>query len=204
MKSSDTPPVVEQLITRSNRLGADRRNTNYGGGNTSAKAMAVDPASGDEVEVMWVKGSGGDLGTLRADGLAALRVDRLRALRSVYRGEEHEDEMQSFLDHCGFGARGAAPSIDTAMHGLLEPAHVDHLHPDAVIALAAAVDGEALTKQCFGDEVGWVPWRRPGFELGLSIAEMARDHPNLKGVVLGGHGLTTWGETSDAMRGDDA
>ena len=157
----------------------------------------MDPVSGDEVEVMWVKGSGGDLGTLGAEQLAALRVDRLRALRSVYRGEQHEDEMQSFLDYCGFGPPGAAPSIDTAMHGLLEPQHVDHLHPDAVIALAAAADGEALTKQCFGDEVGWVPWRRPGFELGLNIAEMARDQPSLKGVVLGGHGLTTWGETSE-------
>ncbi len=191
------PSAVAQLIGRSNRLGADRRNTNYAGGNTSAKATAIDPASGDEVEVMWVKGSGGDLGTLGVPQLAALRVDRLRALRSVYRGEQHEDEMQSLLDYCGFGPPGAAPSIDTAMHGLLGASHVDHLHPDAVIALAAAADGEALTKQCFGDEIGWVPWRRPGFELGLNIAEMARDQPSLRGVVLGGHGLTTWGETSE-------
>ena len=186
-----------QLIARSNRLGADPRNTNYGGGNTSAKGPFDDPATGEKVDVMWVKGSGGDLGTLTPDGLSMLRLDRLRALRSVYRGPEHEDEMHQLLDFCGLGPIGSAPSIDTSMHALLEPAHVDHLHPDSVIALAAAADGEELTKRCFGDEVAWVPWRRPGFELALEISALHEREPHLKGVVLGGHGLTTWGETSD-------
>ena len=191
---------VDELLARSHALGADPTVTNYGGGNTSAKGAAVDPATGDGVEVMWVKGSGGDLGTLTADGLAALRVDRLRGLKRVYRGVEHEDEMVDLLAYCVFGAPGAAPSIDTAMHGLLPCAHVDHLHPDAVIALAAAADGERLTKECFGDGIGWVPWRRPGFELGMQIESMHRDTPGLRGVVLGGHGLTTWADTSDACR----
>lgn len=185
--------AVADLLARSHALGADPTVTNYGGGNTSAKASAVDPATGEPVEVMWVKGSGGDLGTLQAEGLAALRVDRLRGLKRVYRGVEHEDEMAGLLAHCALGAMGAAPSIDTAMHGLLPSPHVDHLHPDAVIALATAADGERLTKECFGDEIGWLPWRRPGFELGLSVEALHAEHT---GVVLGGHGLTTWGATS--------
>jgi rhamnulose-1-phosphate aldolase/alcohol dehydrogenase len=196
MTGTSQAPVVAELIRRSNRLGSDRRNTNYGGGNTSAKAVVEDPVSGDDVELMWVKGSGGDLATLSADGLSALVVERLRGLKEMYRGEEQEDELHELLDLCRFGQGGASPSIDTSMHGLLRAAHVDHLHPDAVIALAAAADGEELTKQCFGEEVAWVPWRRPGFELALRIERIHDSRPGLKGVVLGGHGLTTWGRTS--------
>jgi rhamnulose-1-phosphate aldolase/alcohol dehydrogenase len=202
MTGTSQDPVVTELIRRSNHLGSDRRNTNYGGGNTSAKAVLEDPVSGDDVELMWVKGSGGDLGTLSADGLSALVVERLRGLKEVYRGEEQEDEMHELLDFCRFGRGGAAPSIDTSMHGLLRAAHVDHLHPDAVIALAAAADGEELTKQCFGEEVAWVPWRRPGFELALRIERIHDSRPGLKGVVLGGHGLTTWGRTSQECEGN--
>ena len=196
MTGTSQAPVVAELLRRSNRLGADRRNTNYGGGNTSAKAVVEDPGSGDDVELMWVKGSGGDLATLSADGLSALVVERLRGLKEMYRGEEQEDELHELLDLCRFGQGGASPSIDTSMHGLLRAPHVDHLHPDAVIALAAAADGEELTKQCFGEEVAWVPWRRPGFELALRIERIHDSRPGLKGVVLGGHGLTTWGRTS--------
>ncbi len=191
------PPEVTALLARSNRLGSDPRNTNYAGGNASVKAEADDPATGQPVPLLWVKGSGGDLGTLTADGLAVLRLDRLRALAGVYRGPEHEDEMVAAFDFCLHGKGGAAPSIDTAMHGLVEAAHVDHLHPDAGIALAAAADGEALTRACFGDRVAWVPWRRPGFQLGLDIAEVRRASPGAIGVILGGHGITAWGATSD-------
>ncbi|MGH3668429.1 MAG: class II aldolase/adducin family protein, partial [Acidimicrobiia bacterium] len=198
MSAGEQSSVVDELIARSNRLGADRRNTNYGGGNTSAKGQLTDPASGDEVEVMWVKGSGGDLGTLTADGLSVLRLDGIRRLGDVYRGEEHEDEMHQRLDFCIFGPPGAAPSIDTSMHGLLEVTHVDHLHPDSVIALAASADGEELTKRCYGDEVGWVPWRRPGFQLALDMEDLRTQRPDLKGVVMGGHGLTAWGDSSEA------
>src|SRR5919107_2125533 len=183
-------PEVAALIARSNRLGADPRNTNYAGGNTSAKGSQTDPVTGGPVELVWVKGSGGDLGTLTETGLAVLRLDRLRALVDGYPGVEREDEMVAAFDHCLFGRGGAAPSIDTAMHGLVEAAHVDHLHPDAGIALAAAADGEALTKEVFGDRVLWVPWRRPGFQLGLDIATIARENPRAIGVVLGGHGIT--------------
>ena len=193
-------PEVEALIGRSHALGSDPRVTNYGGGNTSCKVTVADPVTGEPTEVFYVKGSGGDLGTLRPDGLATLRLDRVRALRGVYRGVDHEDEMVAAFDHCRWGTGGAAPSIDTAMHALVDARHVDHLHPDAVIALAAASDGEALTKECFGREVAWVPWRRPGFELGLQIASLAADNPGLRGVVLGGHGLTTWADTSDACQ----
>ena len=197
MSEQRVPGVVEELIARSNRLGSDRRNTNYGGGNTSAKGRMTDPASGADIEVMWVKGSGGDLGTLQASGLSTLRLDRVRSLKDVYPGVDHEDEMHDLLDYCLFGPGGAAPSIDTSMHGLIEAAHVDHLHPDSVIAIAAAADGEALTKRCFGDELAWVPWRRPGFELALEIGALRRQNPRVRGVVMGGHGLTTWGETSE-------
>jgi rhamnulose-1-phosphate aldolase/alcohol dehydrogenase len=191
------PPEVAALVGRSNRLGSEPRNTNYAGGNTSAKASVTDPVTGEPTDLMWVKGSGGDLGTLTADGLAVLRLDRLRALPGVYRGVEHEDEMQGALDFCLHGKGGAAPSIDTAMHGLLDAPHVDHLHPDAGIAFAAAADGEALTRDCFGDRVRWVRWRRPGFQLGLDIAAVARDNPGAIGVILGGHGITAWGSTSE-------
>ena len=190
-------PVVAQLIARSNALGADPRNTNYAGGNTSAAGSATDPVTGEPVDLLWVKGSGGDLGTLTEDGLAVLRLDRLRALAGVYPGEQREDEMVAAFDHCLFGKGGAAPSIDTAMHALVRAAHVDHLHPDSGIALATAADGERLTRECFGDRVLWVPWRRPGFQLGLDIARIAEENPNAIGAILGGHGITTWGPTSE-------
>ncbi|MEW1589215.1 bifunctional rhamnulose-1-phosphate aldolase/short-chain dehydrogenase, partial [Micromonospora vinacea] len=188
---------VQALIARSNRLGADPTTTNYAGGNTSAKGAATDPVTGGPVELLWVKGSGGDLGTLTPSGLAALRLDRLRALVDVYPGIEREDEMVAAFDYCLHGRGGAAPSIDTAMHGLVDAAHVDHLHPDAGIAIAAAADGPELTKEIFGDRVLWVPWRRPGFQLGLDIAAVARANPQAIGVILGGHGVTAWGATSE-------
>lgn len=189
--------TVDELLARSNRLGADPRNTNYAGGNTSAKGTAVDPVTGSRVDVMWVKGSGGDLGTLTEKGLSGLVLDRLRSLVDVYPGVAREDEMVAAFDHCLFGKGGAAPSIDTAMHGLVDAAHVDHLHPDAGIAFATATDGPALTKECFGDRVLWVPWRRPGFQLGLDIAAVREAYPRAIGVILGGHGITAWGATSE-------
>jgi rhamnulose-1-phosphate aldolase/alcohol dehydrogenase len=188
--------TIDDLIARSNRLGSDARNTNYAGGNTSAKGTETDPVTGEDVELLWVKGSGGDLGTLKAAGLAALRLDRVRALKDVYPGVEREDEMVAAFDYCLHGKGGAAPSIDTAMHGLVEAAHVDHLHPDSGIALATAADGEELTRKCFGDRVVWVPWRRPGFQLGLDIAAIAEQNPQAIGCILGGHGITAWGSTS--------
>ena len=188
--------TIEELLGRSNRLGSNPKFTNYAGGNTSAKGAAQDPSTGKDVEVLYVKGSGGDLGTLKEAGLAGLYLDRMRALVDVYRGVEYEDEMVALFDYCTFGRGGAAPSIDTAMHGLVDIAHVDHLHPDSIIALATAADGPALTKECFGDEILWVDWRRPGFQLGLDIAKMAKENPAAKGVILGGHGLTTWAQTS--------
>ncbi len=187
---------VQDLIARSNRLGADPRNTNYAGGNTSAKGTASDPVSQQPVELVWVKGSGGDLGTLTEKGLAVLRLDRLRDLVEVYPGVVREDEMVAAFDYCLFGKGGAAPSIDTAMHALVDSAHVDHLHPDSGIALATASDGEKLTAECFGDRVVWVPWRRPGFQLGLDIAAIKAENPQAIGVILGGHGVTAWGDTS--------
>ncbi|NEY30675.1 bifunctional aldolase/short-chain dehydrogenase [Streptomyces sp. PRKS01-65] len=190
-------PEADALLARSHRLGADPRNTNYAGGNASAKGTATDPVTGGDVELMWVKGSGGDLGTLTEAGLAVLRLDRLRALKDVYPGVEREDEMVAAFDYCLHGKSGAAPSIDTAMHGLVEAAHVDHLHPDSGIALACAADGEKLTAECFGDTVVWVPWRRPGFQLGLDIAAVREANPRAIGCVLGGHGITAWGDTSE-------
>ncbi|MEU9548876.1 bifunctional aldolase/short-chain dehydrogenase [Streptomyces werraensis] len=188
---------VDALLGRSHRLGSDPRNTNYAGGNASAKGRDVDPVTGGDVELMWVKGSGGDLGTLTEDGLAVLRLDRLRALVDVYPGVEREDETVAAFDYCLHGKGGAAPSIDTAMHGLVDAAHVDHLHPDSGIALACAADGEKLTAECFGDTVVWVPWRRPGFQLGLDIAAVKAANPRAVGCVLGGHGITAWGDTSE-------
>src|SRR5690242_6368341 len=193
-----TNPAVRELLERSNRLGADPRNTNYAGGNTSAKGSETDPVTGEPVELVWVKGSGGDLGTLTAGGLAVLRLDRMRALVGVYPGIEREDEMVAAFAYCLHGKGGAAPSIDTAMHGLVDAAHVDHLHPDSGIAIATAADGEALTKEIFGDQVVWVPWRRPGFQLGLDIAEIKAQNPQAVGCILGGHGITAWGDTSAA------
>jgi rhamnulose-1-phosphate aldolase/alcohol dehydrogenase len=192
-----TNPVVSDLLGRSNRLGADPRNTNYAGGNTSAKGSETDPVTGQPVDLLWVKGSGGDLGTLTEPGLAVLRLDRLRSLVDVYPGVEREDEMVAAFEFCLHGRGGAAPSIDTAMHGLVRTPHVDHLHPDSGIALATAADGEELTRECFGDRVVWVPWRRPGFQLGLDIAEIAEKNPQAIGCILGGHGITAWGETSE-------
>ncbi|GIG86921.1 short-chain dehydrogenase [Plantactinospora endophytica] len=196
MGNASTNPEVAALLGRGHRLGADRRNTNYGGGNTSAKATGTDPVTGGPTELLWVKGSGGDIGTLTEAGLAVLRLDRLRALVDVYPGVDREDEMVGAFDYCLHGRGGAAPSIDTAMHGLVDAAHVDHLHPDAGIALATAADGPELTRRCFGDRVLWVPWRRPGFQLGLDIAAIARDNPQAIGVILGGHGITAWGASS--------
>ena len=189
--------VAADLIARSNRLGSDPKNTNYAGGNTSAKDTAADPVTGEDVELLWVKGSGGDLGTLTEKGLAVLRLDRVQALKNVYRGVEHEDEMVAAFDYCLHGKGGAAPSIDTAMHGLVDAAHVDHLHPDSGIAVATAADGEELTARIFGDKVVWVPWRRPGFQLGLDIAAIKEANPGAVGTILGGHGITAWGDTSD-------
>ena len=187
---------MKELIERSRRLGADPRNTNYAGGNTSAAGTAVDPVTGGDVELLWVKGSGGDLGTLTEAGLSVLRLDRLRSLVDVYPGVEREDEMVAAFDYCLHGKGGAAPSIDTAMHGLVDAAHVDHLHPDSGIAIATAADGEELTSKIFGDSVVWVPWRRPGFQLGLDIAEIKQQNPQAIGCILGGHGITAWADTS--------
>ncbi|KNC18347.1 short-chain dehydrogenase [Arthrobacter sp. RIT-PI-e] len=195
-KNDDAGRTVSELIERSNRLGADKRNTNYAGGNTSAKGVGTDPVTGEDVELLWVKGSGGDLGTLQESGLAVLRLDRMRALAGVYPGVEREDEMVAAFDYTLHGKGGAAPSIDTAMHGLVDAAHVDHLHPDSGIAIATAADGEALTEAIFGSRVLWVPWRRPGFQLGLDIAAIRRAHPEAIGTILGGHGITAWGDTS--------
>ncbi|WP_062516437.1 bifunctional rhamnulose-1-phosphate aldolase/short-chain dehydrogenase [Demequina gelatinilytica] len=192
-----TTTASEELIARSNRLGSDPKNTNYAGGNTSSKGTDLDPATGEQVELVWVKGSGGDLGTLGTNGLAVLRLDRLKGLVDTYPGVEREDEMVAAFDYCLHGRGGAAPSIDTAMHGLVDAAHVDHLHPDAGIAIATAVDGEELTAAIFGDSVVWVPWRRPGFQLGLDIAAIKEANPQAIGCILGGHGITAWGDTSD-------
>lgn len=192
-----TNDTVAALIARSNRLGSDPANTNYAGGNTSAKGTETDPVTGEPVELLWVKGSGGDLGTLKESGLAVLRLDRLRALQDVYPGVEREDEMVAAFDYTLHGKGGAAPSIDTAMHGLVDAAHVDHLHPDSGIAIATAADGDELTKTIFGGRVLWVPWRRPGFQLGLDIAAIRAANPDAIGTILGGHGITAWGETSE-------
>lgn len=187
---------VALLIYRSNLLGADLRLTNFGGGNTSCKAMAKDPLTGQETEVMWVKGSGGDIGTLKKSGLAALYVDRLRSLQNVYRGLEYEDEMVELFNHCIFDLASKAPSIDTPLHGFLPFKHIDHLHPDAAIAIAAAKDGKKITQELFGGTIGWVEWQRPGFELGLLLKACLNENPGIRGIMLGSHGLFTWGDTA--------
>lgn len=187
---------VALLIYRSNLLGADLRLTNYGGGNTSCKVISKDPLTGNETEVMWVKGSGGDLGTLKKSGLAALYVERLRSLKNVYRGVEHEDEMVELFNHCIFDLASKAPSIDTPLHGFLPFKHIDHLHPDAAIAIAAAKDGKRITKELFNGKIGWVEWKRPGFELGLKMKECLDENPGIRGIMLGSHGLFTWGDTA--------
>ncbi len=187
---------VGLLIYRSNLLGADLRLTNYGGGNTSCKAMAPDPITGKQTEVMWIKGSGGDIGTLKRSGLAALYVDRFRSLTNVYRGLEYEDEMVELFNHCIFDLNSKAPSIDTPLHGFLPFKHIDHLHPDAAIAIAAAKDGKKMTQELFGGKIGWVEWRRPGFELGLELKKCLDENPGIIGIILGSHGLFTWGDTA--------
>ena len=187
---------VALLIYRSNLLGADLRLTNYGGGNTSCKAMAKDPLTGKETEVMWVKGSGGDLGTLKRSGLAALYVDRLLSLKNIYRGIQFEDEMVELFNHCIFDLNSKAPSIDTPLHGFLPFKHIDHLHPDAAIAIAAAKDGKRITEELFNGTIGWVEWQRPGFDLGLQLKQCLDENPGIRGIMLGSHGLFTWGDTA--------
>ncbi|MEO5783011.1 MAG: bifunctional aldolase/short-chain dehydrogenase [Ginsengibacter sp.] len=187
---------VALLIYRSNLLGADLRLTNYGGGNTSCKAMAIDPLSGKETEVMWVKGSGGDIGTLKKNGLAALYVDRLKSLKNIYRGIEYEDEMVNLFNHCIYDLASKAPSIDTPLHAFLPFKHIDHLHPDAAIAIAASKDGKRITEELFNGAIGWVDWQRPGFDLGLKLKECFDKNPGTHGIMLGSHGLFTWGNTS--------
>jgi rhamnulose-1-phosphate aldolase/alcohol dehydrogenase len=187
---------VALLIYRFNLLGADLRLTNYGGGNTSCKAMAKDPLTGDATEIMWVKGSGGDLETLKKNGLAALYVDRLRNLINVYRGIDHEDEMVELFNHCIYDLNSKAPSIDTPLHSFLPFKHIDHLHPDAAIAIAAAKDGERITKELFNGMIGWVKWQRPGFDLGLQLKKCLDQNPGIRGIMLGSHGLFTWGDTA--------
>lgn len=187
---------VALLVYRSNLLGADLRLTNYGGGNTSCKTTGKDPLTGKETEVMWVKGSGGDLGTMTKSGLAALYVDRLRSLRDVYRGLEHEDEMVELFNHCIFDLNSKAPSIDTPLHGLLPFKHIDHLHPDATIAIAASKDGKRITRELFGGKVGWLEWQRPGFDLALKLRRYVDENQGLRGIILASHGLFTWGDTS--------
>ncbi len=187
---------VALLVYRSNLLGADLRLTNYGGGNTSCKVMSPDPLTGKEVEVMWVKGSGGDLGTMKRSGLAALYVDRLRSLKNIYRGIKHEDEMVGLFNHCIYDLDSKAPSIDTPLHGFLPFKHIDHLHPDAAIAIAAAKDGRKITEELFKGTIGWVEWQRPGFELGLQLKQCLDENPGIRGIMLGSHGLFTWGDTA--------
>jgi rhamnulose-1-phosphate aldolase/alcohol dehydrogenase len=192
---AETLSPEDLLVYRSNLLGADKRITNFGGGNTSSKLSMPDPLTGASVEVMWVKGSGGDLGSIRRDGFATLDMARFRSIRQSYTGPAMEDDVVALYPHCTFGLNPRAASIDTPLHGLIDYPHVDHVHPDAIIAIAASVDGEAITREIFGDDIGWLPWRRPGFELGLMLEGFVRDNPGARGVILGSHGLFTWGET---------
>src|SRR5690554_214929 len=187
---------VALLLYRSNLLGSDLRLTNYGGGNTSCKTIEKDPLSNKAVEVMWIKGSGGDIGTLKRSGLAALYLDRLLDLKDVYRGIEYEDEMVNLFNHCIYDLDSKAPSIDTPLHGFLPFKHIDHLHPDAAIAIAAAKDGQRITQELFNGEIGWVEWQRPGFDLGLQLKQCLDENPGIRGIMLGSHGLFTWGDTA--------
>jgi rhamnulose-1-phosphate aldolase/alcohol dehydrogenase len=187
---------VALFLYRSNLLGADLRITNYGGGNTSCRTVEEDPLTSEEVEVLWIKGSGGDIGTLDRDGVAGLYLNRLQSLKQAYRGIDHEDDMVALLYHCLYDLDSRAPSIDTPLHGLLPFSHIDHLHPDALIAVAAAKDGEAITEEIWGGAMGWVPWQRPGFDLGIKLEACLAANPGIRGIVLGGHGLFTWGDTS--------
>jgi rhamnulose-1-phosphate aldolase/alcohol dehydrogenase len=185
----------ELLLYRSNLLGSDKRITNYGGGNTSSKLTMTDPLTNEPVTVMWVKGSGGDIGSMKLDGFATLYMDRLLSLQNLYGGSQAEDAMVALYPHCTFNLNPRATSIDTPLHGLIDRPHVDHVHPDAIIAIAASADSEALTREIFGGTIGWIPWRRPGFELGVWLQRFVQEHPDAKGVVLEAHGLFTWGET---------
>ena len=187
---------VALFLYRSNILGADLRITNFGGGNTSCKTIEKDPITNDEVEVMWIKGSGGDIGTLKRNGIAGLYNQRLHDLKKVYRGLDYEDEMVALFNHCIYDLDSRAPSIDTPLHGLLPFKHIDHLHPDALIAIAAAEDSEKITKEIWGGTMGWVPWQRPGFDLGLQLETCLNENPGIRGIVLGSHGVFTWGDTS--------
>ncbi len=188
----------EKLLYRSNLLGSDKRITNYGGGNTSAKVMETDPLTGEKVQVLWVKGSGGDVGSIKMDGFATLYMDKLNALRGIYKGPVHEDEMVGLLSHCTFNLNTRAASIDTPLHAYVPRKHVDHMHPDAIIAIAASQNSKALTAEIFGTEIGWLPWKRPGFELGLRLSDFCAKHPSAKGVVLESHGLFTWDDDAKA------
>ncbi len=187
----------ERLIYRSNLLGSDKRITNYGGGNTSAKVMEKDPLTGQPVEVLWVKGSGGDVGTIKRDGFATLYMDKLKALKNIYRGLEHEDEMVGYLTHCTYNLNPRAASIDTPLHAYVPRVHVDHMHPDAIIAIAASKNSRELTREIFGGEIGWLPWKKPGFELGLWLGKFCEENPTARGLVLESHGLFTWGDTAE-------
>jgi rhamnose utilization protein RhaD (predicted bifunctional aldolase and dehydrogenase) len=187
---------VALLIYRSNLLGADLRLTNYGGGNTSCKTKETDPLTGKEVEIMWIKGSGGDLGTMNKNGLASLYLDRLHGLKNIYRGIEHEDEMVELFNNCIYDLNSKAPSIDTPLHGFLPFKHIDHLHPDAAIAIAASKDGKKITEKLFDGTIGWVDWQRPGFDLGLKMNKCLEENPGIRGIMLGSHGLFTWGDTA--------
>lgn len=184
----------EKLLYRSNLLGSDKRVTNYGGGNTSAKVMQKDPLTGETVEVLWVKGSGGDIGSMKMDGFSTLYMDKLRALKGKYRGVAFEDEMVGYLPHCTFNLNPRAASIDTPLHAYVPRAHVDHVHSDAIIAIAASVNSRDLTKEVFGDEIGWLPWKKPGYELGLWLEKLATENPGMRGAVLESHGLFTWAD----------
>jgi rhamnulose-1-phosphate aldolase/alcohol dehydrogenase len=188
----------ERLVYRSNLLGSDKRVTNYGGGNTSSKIAQADPLSGEQVEVLWVKGSGGDSASIKLDGFATLYMEKLQALKKLYRGVEHEDEMVGYLPHCTFNLNPRAASIDTPLHAYVPHAYVDHMHPDAIIAIAASKDSRAITKEVFGGEIGWLPWKRPGFELGLWLEKFCAENPDARGVILESHGLFTWGDTPKA------
>lgn len=186
----------ELLLYRSNLLGSDLRITNFGGGNTSAKVTMQDPLSGQQVEVLWVKGSGGDLGSIKLDGFSTLYMDKLQALKGRYRGLEHEDEMVGYLPHCTFNLNPRAASIDTPLHAYIAHKHVDHMHPDSCIAIAACKNSKELTAKIFEGELGWLPWQRPGYDLGLKLEAVSQANPELKGIILEGHGLFTWGDTA--------
>ncbi|HWK48880.1 MAG TPA: class II aldolase/adducin family protein, partial [Steroidobacter sp.] len=189
---------AQLLLYRSNLLGSDKRITNFGGGNTSAKVVEKDPLTGLDVQVLWVKGSGGDLGTMKLDGFATLYMDRFLSLEPFYRGKDSDSVLVPLYSHCTFNLNPRAASIDTPLHGLVDRAHVDHMHPDALIAIAASADSKALTKEIYGDDIGWLPWIRPGYELGLALRKFTRENPKARGVVLEAHGVFTWADTLKA------